>query len=297
MSTPMVTKRRLSIAMASTSCSRPKKKPRSAASQSPISSGNGDLIQTSEVETILGVTRQRLHQLIAEGYLSPVGKREGGTGRPPNLFRRGDVDEYLRRRNGHFTLLAPVRTWLEMNERVHWAVKKRSFDDQRREVWASWVSTFGQKRQKFDFPMVIRLTRISQKLADSDNIASGMKGIRDELARLIGFDDGDPRVRWEYKSEAIGKRAYMVKIEIFEKCNPEEHICLCDMGEQRSRVIRSWIEKFRKGKDEHGVEFDISKMKAAPELMDELKDMSAYLEIILLQLKDLGVKIHATPSV
>jgi len=54
------------------------------------------------------------------------------------------------------------------------------------------------RRSKRGVLICIKIISIRKRESDLDNIIYGAKGIRDALAKAIGVDDNDPRVRWEY---------------------------------------------------------------------------------------------------
>jgi len=108
----------------------------------------------------------------------------------------------------------PIRVVSEMNTREHWAVRNRRKQAQQTAVLAGWRQAFGHRR--VPLPCVVRLTRIGCQPLDGDNLQAAFKGIRDQLARLIGVDDGSDKVRFEYAQEAVRKRQYAVRIEVQE---------------------------------------------------------------------------------
>jgi hypothetical protein len=110
------------------------------------------------------------------------------------------------------TIEIPVKTTSEVNVREHWAVKRRRRISQQQEVNAEWKAAI--KRKKIHLPCVVTFTRIAPKLLDDDNLRSAFKGIRDEVARLLGVDDGSTLVRFDYLQTPIGKREYRIKIEV-----------------------------------------------------------------------------------
>lgn len=64
--------------------------------------------------------------------------------------------------------------------------------------------------------LVVRVTLITlrRRVCDDDNDAAALKPLRDSIARSIGLDDGDPRIKFEYGSARTeGQSGVMVKIE------------------------------------------------------------------------------------
>lgn len=63
--------------------------------------------------------------------------------------------------------------------------------------------------------LIVVLTRIGRrKLDKGDNLASSMKGVRDQVACILGVDDGGPLVDWRYGPQEIGD--YAVRVEVFK---------------------------------------------------------------------------------
>lgn len=111
------------------------------------------------------------------------------------------------------TIEFPLRTVSEANQSEHWMARYRRKKAQQREVNAEWKAKF--KNRKIQLPCVVTLTRIGPKLLDTDNLAGSWKWVQDEIARLIGVDDGNTNLlRFEYQQEATGKRKYAVRIEV-----------------------------------------------------------------------------------
>lgn len=97
----------------------------------------------------------------------------------------------------------------EANLRCHWSVRYRRFRAQKAQVKLSWP-----RRLSVKFPIVVTLVRIGPRRLDSDNLAGAGKGCRDQIAELLGVDDGDEsKVRWAYEQE---KGPYGLRIEIHE---------------------------------------------------------------------------------
>lgn len=107
---------------------------------------------------------------------------------------------------------APVRIESEMNARCHWSVRRRRFDDQKALVAYSWPKP--RYRDYGDGPLTITLTRIGPRRLDSDNLASGFKAVRDEIARTLGIDDGDKRLTWRYEQERGKAKQYAIRVSI-----------------------------------------------------------------------------------
>ena len=108
---------------------------------------------------------------------------------------------------------ANVRIVSEMNQRCHWSVRKRRFDAQRTAVWAAWPRKRG-KAITLPMPVTVTLTRIGPRKLDSDNLAGGAKACRDEIARILGVDDGSDAITFIYKQEKGSPKLYALQIRI-----------------------------------------------------------------------------------
>lgn len=51
-------------------------------------------------------------------------------------------------------------------------------------------------------PVLVRLVRVGGKRLDDDNAVRSCKGVRDEVAKWLGVDDADRRVKWVVKQQA-----------------------------------------------------------------------------------------------
>ena len=84
------------------------------------------------------------------------------------------------------------------HESAAWVVKGS------RELWiiATWQT------------ICVRLVRISPRPFDTDGLAASFKGVRDGVAKALGFsDDSDPRLRWDYAQEKGAPKQNAVRIE------------------------------------------------------------------------------------
>jgi hypothetical protein len=62
---------------------------------------------------------------------------------------------------------------------------------------------------------VVRLTRISPRSLDSDNLESALKSVRDGVANVLGIDDRDPRVRYVVDQRKGEHGESAVRIELY----------------------------------------------------------------------------------
>jgi hypothetical protein len=101
------------------------------------------------------------------------------------------------------TLPLPCRVVSEPNERCHWSVRRRRFREQAEGLWGAWEASP---------PLRVTFIRIGKRRLDTDNLAAAFKGLRDALAGLLGIDDGDDRIAWEY-DQATGEPGVRLTIE------------------------------------------------------------------------------------
>tara|TARA_R110000868_G_scaffold398689_2_gene672063 strand:+ start:582 stop:941 length:360 start_codon:yes stop_codon:yes gene_type:complete len=95
-----------------------------------------------------------------------------------------------------FEIYLPIATVSEANQREHWAKKAARAKAQRAQAY---LLTFGLRRMLL--PATVRLTRISPRELDDDNLRGAIKAVRDGIADRLGINDRDPRVKWEYGQE------------------------------------------------------------------------------------------------
>jgi hypothetical protein len=67
----------------------------------------------------------------------------------------------------------------------------------------------------FPLPAVVTLTRLGGKSLDDDNLRRAMKSVRDVVAKWLGVDDADPKVRWRYRQRPAWRMG--CKIQVREK--------------------------------------------------------------------------------
>ncbi len=60
-------------------------------------------------------------------------------------------------------------------------------------------------------PITVIITRIGPQKMDDDNLAVACKYVRDQIAAVVGVDDGSPLYTWRY-AQRRGK--YGVDVEI-----------------------------------------------------------------------------------
>ncbi len=95
-----------------------------------------------------------------------------------------------------------LRTECELNKHEHWRVRHRRSTKQRDLVTLVLQRTVTRQMMAVA-PLIVTLTRIapSAGLDVGDNLNSSQKFVRDAIAMLLGIDDRDPRVTWQYAQQ------------------------------------------------------------------------------------------------
>ena len=63
-------------------------------------------------------------------------------------------------------------------------------------------------------PLVVTIIRVGPRRLDDDNLQGACKYVRDQIAELVGTDDGSPLYTWVYQQRS-GK--YGVEVEISQR--------------------------------------------------------------------------------
>jgi hypothetical protein len=115
------------------------------------------------------------------------------------------------------TLTLPCRVVSEANERCHWAVRRRRFQEQAAALRAAWNASPLATITAWEplLPFDVTFTRIGKRKLDTDNLSGAFKGLRDSLADLFGIDDGNEAIVWDYDQRT--GREYGVVVTIGEK--------------------------------------------------------------------------------
>lgn len=104
----------------------------------------------------------------------------------------------------------PMRVVSALNAREHHMERHRRVKAERRRVYLAI------RAAKLDVPkplLRVTLVRVGPRQLDKgDNLASSLKGARDQVACFLGVDDGGPLVDWQYQQEQ-GEYAVRVVIE------------------------------------------------------------------------------------
>jgi hypothetical protein len=115
-------------------------------------------------------------------------------------------------------LTLACRVVSEANRRDHWTVKRRRAEVQRfalaKALDRSPVVINAHQWHRA-LPFVVTWVHVG-RVMDSDNLAISFKALRDEWARLLIVDDGDPRIDWRYDQRA-GSPGVELRIESGDK--------------------------------------------------------------------------------
>jgi adenine-specific DNA methylase len=112
------------------------------------------------------------------------------------------------------TINLPLRTVSAANAREHWSAKARRV---KRERTTTRLVCMAELRdlEGIGAARSVTFTRIAPRLLDSDNLASGLKAIRDELAAFLGVSDAPSGgVDWRYEQRRGPPRFYAVEIAV-----------------------------------------------------------------------------------
>jgi hypothetical protein len=114
-----------------------------------------------------------------------------------------------------FYLEVPLRAVSMSNARMHWARKAKEVKRQREAVQFYFAVCRRNSEAPLPLPCTVLLTRVAPRELDDDNLRGALKAVRDQVATVLGVDDRDKRVRWEYAQAKPDKpKTYAVRIEI-----------------------------------------------------------------------------------
>lgn len=75
----------------------------------------------------------------------------------------------------------------------------------------------GQHRSQRRVGVVVEIIACRHRLFDDDNSCAGLKPMRDAIARSLGVDDGDKRIRWCYgQCRTDGEEGTIVRVSVTE---------------------------------------------------------------------------------
>lgn len=104
-----------------------------------------------------------------------------------------------------------IRTVSESNKHEHWRARHKRSVAQHNAIGY----TLRPLVHGLQLPAVVLLTRCAPSSGlDDDNLRGALKHCRDGVAKVLGIDDRDPRVRWEYRQERSPKGRYAVRVRI-----------------------------------------------------------------------------------
>lgn len=114
------------------------------------------------------------------------------------------------------TFDVPIRLGGGMNVRDgHWAQRAKRVKAERAAVSAfAPLPHVWHHLAKESVFFRVTLTRVAPRRMDSDGWVARAKGVRDEVARLMGIDDGDERLSWWYAQMKDVPGRYAVRIAV-----------------------------------------------------------------------------------
>jgi hypothetical protein len=113
----------------------------------------------------------------------------------------------------------PIRTKRGGNNREHHFARSRRVKEERRAVFLMLRQGIATLR----LPAVVLLTRGAPSAGlDGDNLQGALKAIRDEVAKLFGVDDRDPRIGWQYAQERTPPKRWFVRVRVMAAKKGEE---------------------------------------------------------------------------
>ena len=112
----------------------------------------------------------------------------------------------------------PIRTVSELNCQEHWTKKHRRHRQQKFFVWKALKKDI----DKVKLPCKVKVTRLSDRQLDFDNLVCCFKWIVDAICDLIspglmpGMADADQRIKIDYAQEKQRKIGIRIEIEYGE---------------------------------------------------------------------------------
>jgi hypothetical protein len=148
-------------------------------------------------------------RVTAAEYRALTGAPAKKPNRPPTVRVEHSLALWL------VVLRPKCRVVSEANRRDHWAEEARRKNAQKAAVQEAWLAAqvpVRFARQLVEpWALVVTLEHIGRQM-DDDNLARAFKSVRDEVAALIGVDDGDVRVTWVYR-QCTGAPGIVISIE------------------------------------------------------------------------------------
>ena len=127
-------------------------------------------------------------------------------------------------------IVLPVKLRSTINLREHWRVRAARAKATRHTSALVVRAHLGGKLPAG--VLRVRLTWVHHRLADTDNLATAFKAVRDGIADALGLDDGDRRLVWEYRQE---RGAPQVRVEVlaYNARLEDEHRKTVDAANQK----------------------------------------------------------------
>lgn len=113
----------------------------------------------------------------------------------------------------------PIQLVSLLNERFHW---RKLVKVKKKQKLATKRSMSG--KQVPPLPLLVIITRVGKRVLDDDNLATSAKYIRDQIAEIIGVDDGSPLYTWRYEQRTSASERYGVEVEITTRINNYERL-------------------------------------------------------------------------
>lgn len=106
----------------------------------------------------------------------------------------------------------PIRLPSLPNTRWDWR-KLMGFKSKQKKTVQRYMIAALREQEIPDLPLRVTLTRVGKRKLDDDNLAAAFKYVRDQVAELIGPDDGDVYAyQWKYRQRVEGR--YSIEVEI-----------------------------------------------------------------------------------
>ena len=103
----------------------------------------------------------------------------------------------------------PIRLPSLLNTRMHWR-KLAKLKQQQRFATLCCLNSLVPP----SMPLVVTITRVGPRKLDDDNLAGACKYVRDQIANMIGVDDGSELYTWVYQQRT---GYYGVDVEIKQR--------------------------------------------------------------------------------
>lgn len=111
-----------------------------------------------------------------------------------------------------------LRVYPEMNMRCHWSARRRRFAEQKTMV-AAMLNRIGAadrdelRQAAAGGKLGVRMVRLGGRTIDDDNLSSGFKAVRDQVAAYLLQDDGNKKVKYTPDQESGGSWAIRLELE------------------------------------------------------------------------------------